>query len=91
MSPEGHSNIKSLHKLIAQIAFFDAQETKLVRIAYRHLETSLHRLNQSRFLRRPEATLYVLKSMEEQNVFAWPFHTLKLRFIDHQIRLLRLP
>jgi hypothetical protein len=32
-------------------------------MAFRHLETSLHRLQQSRFLRRPEGSLWVLRSI----------------------------
>jgi hypothetical protein len=37
-------------------------------MADRHLETSLHRLHQSRFLRRPEGTLWVLKAIPQLQI-----------------------
>jgi hypothetical protein len=63
--------------------------------AFRHLDTSLYRLQQSRLLRHREGRLRdlhktLLKQLRvvffdaqyAENEFAWPFDTLKHQFID---------
>jgi hypothetical protein len=44
-------------------AFFDAHDAEWFRMVFWYLETSLHRLQQCRFLRRREGSLWVLRAI----------------------------
>jgi hypothetical protein len=65
-------------------------------MAFLHLETSLHRIHQSRFLRRPEGThkqliqVAFFDAQDAQNEFLWLFDTLKQRFIDFKMSIFKM-
>jgi hypothetical protein len=55
--------LKTSFKRIRPIAFFYPWFRKLFRMVFGHLETSLHRLHQSRFSIRSEGKLWVLRAI----------------------------
>jgi hypothetical protein len=62
--------LNDLLRDLVHVAFIDAQlKKKLVRIAFRHLETLFHRLLQSHFLRRSEGRLWVLRAFRQIESF----------------------
>jgi hypothetical protein len=79
---------------------------KWVRMVFRILDTSLHRVQQSSFLIRPEGKLWILRlnrllkrlrprrffdAQDAENELAWPFESWEHRIIDHQSWFLRRP
>jgi hypothetical protein len=73
---------KSLRQLLQSPFFRWPECRKLVRIAFRHLQTSLHRHYQSRILRHPEIILRVLRAIQLLKLDLSDF--VQIAFVDAQ-------